>query len=938
MYFANILKKLHCNRVKYTLAVVLMLVLTGFVLSARSLRYPIRRAAVLPVLQAGPDSLLSAGPILDVKQDTLKSASGDSPAGPSAGLLADSLSVFRSDSVSRSDSLELLGKSSLERPAFSGAKDSIVEVFSGGHKMIYYYGDVSVKYQNMELTAEYMEYDLDKGEVYASGIFDSLNGTWIGNPVMKQGNDEYEMEKLRYNFNSNKARITNMITSDAEGQIHGQNIKMMPDRSINLTHGKYTVCDADHPHYYMSLSTAKVITKPTQKTVFGPAGVVVEDVHLPIGLPFGFIPKKPERSTGLLIPTFGEENARGFYARDGGFYFVIGDFFDISLTGSYYTLGSWAVELNSRYRVNYKFNGNFSLNYSNDQTGEVGSTDFFQSRNFGVKWSHTQDSKAHPGSTFSASVNFSSPSNNRFNSTSVNEALQNQISSSISYGRRWDKINLSVNALHNQNSRDSSYTFTLPNLTLSVSTIYPFKQKVRVGKEKFYEKISFGYNTSFQNKVSFKASEFEFPAIMDKFQNGMRHNFSIGLPSFTLLKYLNFSPGISYGQNWFFTYKDFEYNPETDKVEAVQAHKFSTLGVTQTYSGSISMNTRLYGMYDFGRYSRIQAIRHVVSPSISFSASPELGTYANGWRTYSYIDRNGVEREYEYNRFAGQMNAPPGKGKNASAHLTLGNNIEAKVRDFADSTGKGSKKVKLIDQLNLSTGYNFLADSLNMSNISLSMSTSIFGKLSVSASASFDPYAIDGRGRKINTFNILKDPKHPARLLNASASTSYSFSGKGQIKGDDGSGSGSQSAADYYQRVFFHPVTGEFIPGGWLYYTNPNVPWSVNFSYSFNYGRSYSYTNDQLITNNRYTQTVSMSGNIKLTPKMSIQGNTGFDLMALKMTTSQISATYDLHCFNIAVSWVPTGTWKSYSFRIAANSATLSDILKFKKSSSYWDR
>ena len=852
-------------------------------------------------------------------------------------------SIHVADSLFKIDSAALQQRSSLKRPAFSTAKDSVIEVFSNGQRKIYYYGDVTVKYDNMELSADYMEYDLNTGTVYAKGTLDTLTGEWKGQPVMKEGNSSYSMEEVRYNFNTQKARITNMITQQEDGLLHGKNIKMLPDRSINITKGQYTVCDLEHPHYYLHLTAAKVITKPSQKTVFGPAYPVIEDVPLPIGLPFGFIPKRPDRATGLLMPTFGEENSRGFYLRDLGMYFVFGQYLDLSVTGDIYTLGSWALDVNSRYKVNYKCNGNFSLNISNDQTGEKGSTDFFQTRNFGLKWSHSQDSKAHPGTTFSASVNFSSPSNSKYNSRSVSDALQNQASSSISYSKNWNgKFNLSINALHSQNSRDSSYAFTLPNVTFSISRFYPFKQKNRAGKEKFYEKFSLGYSTTLQNKINFKSSEFMKDGFLDKFQNGMTHSFQIGLPNFTLAKYLNFTPSVSYGQNWFFRKTDYEYNPETDRVESHDAGQFSTFGLSHTYSGSLAMSTRIYGTFNFGKAHKIQAIRHVVSPSMSFSFSPEKGTHFNGYRTLTYTDKNGELKNYDYNIYSGQLYSPPGKGKSATMSLSIGNNVEAKVRDLRDTTGAGVKKVKIIDQLNLSTGYNFLADSLNLNNIGITMSTSVFEKIGISANANFDPYAIDERGRKINKFNVQTQGwSKPLRLTNASASLSYSLSGKGELKGNDGSKDaegGQQNAAEYYRRIYYHPITGEYIPGGWLYYTNPNVPWSLNFNYSFSYNKSYQYTNGKLITNNRFTQTLGIQGNIKLTPKMNLNATTGFDLMAMKMTTTQISATYDLHCFNIAVSWIPTGTWQSWSFRIAANAAALSDLLKFKKTTSYWDR
>ena len=913
-----------------------------------------------------------------------------------AAVIPDSvIARHRADSIARRDSLELLGKSSLDRPAFSTAKDSIITEFTGGERKIYYYGGATVTYQDMTLTADYIEYDMKTNTVYARGRKDETTGEWVGQPEMTQGKATYKMEELRYNFDSRKARITNMITQESEGLLQGQKIKMMPDQSVNMEKGMYTVCDLEHPHYYMKLSMAKVITQPSQKTVFGPAFPVIADVPIPIGLPFGFVPQKPTRATGLLMPSFGEEVARGFFVRDAGMYFVLGDYFDLSLTGSYYTLGSYAVDINSRYKVNYKFNVNFSLTYSNDQTGEKGSADFVQSKNFGLKWSHTQDSKAHPGTTFSASVNFSSPSNSKYNSRSVNEALQNQVSSSISYSHNWNgKFSLSVNALHNQNSRDSSYSFTLPNITFSVTRFYPFKQKNRVGKERFYEKISFGYSTSFQNKLSFKMRDMqdfvynpdgsyavdpntgfrvkEFgdslaTKALERLTNGMGHNFQIGLPNFTLLKYLNVTPSVNSGMNWMFNsgrqFLEPEFDAEGNPVmvkgpdgDMVQAQRvvtdpgraFNAFGVTHTYSGSMSMSTRIYGMFNFGKHRKVQAIRHVITPSLSMSFSPEKGTGFNGWRTLDgYYDKRGTyHQETMYNIYSvsGHHNSvsPPGRGKTGSMTFSFGNNIEAKVRDLRDTTGTGSKKVKLIDQLTLNGSYNFLADSLKMSNIGVSMSTSLFGKLSVSGNLNFDPYAINEKGQKINRYNVL-ETGHLLRLTNASASLSYSLNGKGTINGNDGTKSGTggsssgSSDANSYRRIYYHPITGEYIPGGYVYYMNPNAPWSLSFSYSFNYAKSYQYTNNQLIPNKKFTQTVNMSGNLKLTPRMSIQASSGFDIMAMKITTTQISATYDLHCFNIAVSWVPTGQWKSYSFRISANASALADLLRYKKSSSFMD-
>ena len=913
------------------LAALMLLVFSSFTLSSQEDR---RSRRLRRSEQVSKSDIRDLTDSLDINTDSL-------PALKDSALIARD-SIAKADSIFRQDSLAMLKKSSLDAPAFTAARDSIIEDFSDGKKLIYYYGDVSVTYGNMKLTADYMEYDLNTSTLFARGTKDST-GVITGMPVMEQAGKSYEMEEVRYNFETNKARITNMVTQEQDGILHGKKIKMMPDRSINIANGRYTVCDCEEPHYYLHLSRAKVMTKPSQKTVFGPAWPVIADVPLPIALPFGFIPDRPDRATGILFPSFGEEASRGFYLRDAGLYFVIGDYFDIAVTTDIYTLGSWAVDLNSRYKVNYKFNGNLSVTYSNDQTGEKGSSDFFQTKNFGVRWTHTQDSKARPGTSFSASVNFSSPSNSKYNSTSVTEALQNQISSSISYSKNWNgKVNLSINALHNQNSKDSSYSFTLPNVTFSVSRFYPFKRKNRVGKEKFYEKFSLGYNTAFQNRINFKASEFNKPGFWDKFQNGMTHTFQIGLPNFTAFKYINITPSVQYGMNWYFRKIEQEYNPETGVVEKVQGKAFGHFGTSHNYSGSISMSTRIYGLFNFGKHRKLQAIRHVVSPSLSASFSPEKGTYFNGYRTLTYTDRNGQVKTQDYNIYTGAgTGSPPGKGKTASLNFSLGNNFEAKVRDLTDTTGTGTKKIKLIDQLNFSTGYNFLAEQFKMNNISVTMSTSVFGKLGINASAQLDPYAmlVDAQhtsGQRINKFAITEG-QGLARLNSASVSLSYSLSGDGKINGNDGGQQAGGTSTANYTRVFYHPVTGEYIPGGWLYYMNPNAPWSVNLNYSYSFRKGYQFANGKSSANNSHTQTLGVSGNVKLTPRLSMNLTTGFDLMALKMTTTQFSAQYDLHCFNIRVSWVPNGQWESWTFQISANAAALADLLKYKKSSSYWD-
>ena len=883
-----------------------------------------------------PDSLQQAPPALPDSLAALPDSLITLPP-------ADSLMIPPQE---KTDTLFVQPKGMIDRPAFSAARDSVMEDIE--NNIIYYFGDVTATYQDMELKAGYMAYNTKLNVVFAKGIRDTITNEVTGRPVMSTRGKSYEMDEVYYNFQTRKAKIKNMATQQDEGKLVGEKLKMMPDQSINISGGKYTVCDAEHPHYYLKMTAAKVMTEPRQRTMFGPAYAVIEDVPLPIVIPFGFVPERPDRASGILIPTYGEENARGLYLRDFGYSIVFGDYVDLALTGDVYSYGSWAARLTSRYKKRYAFDGSLSVNYSNDITGEKGTDSYSQSKNFGVNWSHSQDAKARPGTTFRASVNFSSPSNNRYNSTSVKDALQNQASSSISWSKTWSGASLSINMLHNQNSRDSSYTFTLPNVTFNINRFYPFKRKNRVGKERFYEQISFSYGATIQNKVSFKASEFGFNKdMLNRMQNGVNHSFSIGLPGFTLLKYLQFSPSVSYGMNWFFREQYRQYNPETDKVETLWTDQFSRFGVTQTYSGGISMNTRIYGTFNFRKRSKLQAIRHMITPSLSFSYSPNLATKMNGYTSYTYTDKDGVERTVEYNKYAGQLYSPPSGGRNASLSFSIANNLEAKVLKTTDPMAPEPdkpkdkyEKIKLIDQLNIGGSYNFLADSIRLSNININASTTVFGKLGISGNLSLDPYAVNEMGQRINKLNVIKTGI-PARLTNASASLSYSINGEGKGKGNDGrkdnQNQNNHGNSDY-ARIYYHPVTGEYIPGGWVYYMNPEIPWSLSFNYNYSYSRSYQYANEQLQVKHSHVQTISLAGSIRLTKAMNININTGFDLTKLKMTTTQISATYDLHCFAISVSWVPNGQWESWSFRIAAKASALSDLLQFKKSASFWDK
>ncbi len=824
----------------------------------------------------------------------------------------------------------------MDSPVFSKGRDSTIYDMSSPDKMVYYYGDVTVKYGNLELKADYMEYNTNSRTVYACGTKDST-GKLIGSPVMKEGEQNYQMENVYYNFKTGKAIITNVITQEGDGYLHGALIKKMPDNSINIKGGKYTTCDHEHPHFYLSMSEARVLQEPKQ-TVFSYSYLVLEDVPLyPLLLPFGFVPDRPGRTAGILFPTFTDEANRGFAVQGLGYYFVIGDYADLAITTDLYTRGSWRIRSDANYIRRYKFNGGFMLDYAENVLGEKGSADYSTNTVFGIRWNHTQNPNARPGTNFSASVNFSSVSYNNYEGMNTAQRLQNTAQSSISYRKTWEgtPFNLSVNLNHSQSMTDSSYTLTIPNLTFTVNRIYPFKIKNRVGKERWYEQFAFNYGATFDNKMQFKASQLGSRDFRDFMTNGLKHDFGITLPSMTLFKHIQLSPSVTYGMNWYFQSVNKAYSDSLKTVVTTKSPALSEFHVTNNYSFGLSMSTRLYGVFQFGRNSYVKAFRHMITPTLSASYHPDLGTYGNGYRSYYYIDDNGQSRQLDYNIFEGQPYGYPSKGRVGALSFSLGNNLEMKVRDDKDTTGTGDKKIKLIDNLSASASYNFFADSMNLSNISISANTTIFEKMSINANMSLDPYAVNHYGQR---YNQLTAP----RLVSAGVSFGYQFSG-GETKssgGAEGEGGSSNSSANHPVAVDrFHPETGEFVMTEWLYYTNFNAPWSFGFNYSYNYNRSYSYDRltDTRTANHNHMQTLGFSGQVQLTSAMNLRVSSGLDLKAMQLTTTTFDLRYDLHCFEFIFSWTPSGQWQQWTFRINAKSSALADLLKYDKRTSFWD-
>lgn len=858
--------------------------------------------------------------------------------------LLDSLNKVAADSV------RLAHKGALTQVVEYSSTDSLVYDFGETDTLVLMYKGVKVKSDDLQLESDFLEMNRRLRTLFATGVVDSAN-VIVGKPTFKQGGGEYKMDTLTYNYDSKKARILNVITQDGEGYLHGGITKRMADNSTFIKDGKYTTCDHEHPHFYLQMSRGKVVEGEQKKIVFGPSYMVLEDVPLyPLMLPFGFFPQLSKRSSGIKFPTYGEEVARGFFLDNLGFYLAIGDYMDLDVLGSVYSLGSWSLRTSSRYVKRYKYDGGFNLEYNYNVTGERGSTDYAVSKAFAVRWNHRMSPKARPGTTFSASVNFSSVNADRYNNQrDPFQSITNTTNSSISYAKTWDgtPFNFSTNFTHSQNMRDSTYSVTLPNFTFTVNRLFPFKSSERVGKRRLYEDISFMYSVTFDNKVNFKSSEFGGPDFLQKFNNGMQHQIGINLPSLSLFKYVNFSPTIRYGTNWFFKSKRKQWDAEQNKVVEKSTDAFSELGITNDYSFGASLDTRLYGTVQFKEGSAIKGIRHLLKPSIGFSYTPNMRTYANGWRQYQ--SGSSIYNLSEYNIFEGQVYGVPGSAESGAISFTLGNTLEMKVRDRKDTTAKGGyKKVSILDNLNISTSYNLLADSLNLSNINVSGSTNILGKVGLSFNASFDPYTVNEKGQRINRFYWAEHGGlNFGELRSFNASFGYSFSG-GNNSGNNKS-SGTQNNSDNN----LSGVGGSGMQGRGnmlpqqdhtspelidpFVYQDFNVPWSLTFNYSYSYNKAWSYVNNVLKANANHVQTLNFSGSLSPTKNWNLRFSSGYDFRLMKLTTTQVTITRDLHCFNFSFSWVPIGYLQSWSFRIAVTSSMLSDILKYDKQSSPWD-
>mgnify|MGYP003407666624 FL=1 len=807
------------------------------------------------------------------------------------------------------------------------AVDSVV--FDARNKMIYSYRDGDVTYQGMNLKADYMRVDMQTKDIFAHGFSDT---TETGEPTQTKpefsdGGAPYAMDTITYNLDSRKALIKGIATQQGDGWLIGNRVKMQPDESIHIRDGLYTTCDCtDHPHFYINMTQAKVI--PGKKIIAGYSYLVMEDVPIYFpGIPEAFFPVQTGPKSGILMPTYGED-AKGFFIRDLGYYFTLGEHMDLAIRGGIYTLGSWEVSAVSQYVKRYKFRGNFNLSYSSIRTGEKGQPDYVNQNNYRIQWSHSQDAKANPGSTFSASVNLTSSGYSRYSATTVNDILATQTNSSISYSKNWEgtPFSLSLNLAASQNSRDKTISVTLPTITFNVASFNPFKRKEAVGKTRWYEKIKMSYSMKMTNTVSAKEDTIFTKETLNKMKNGIQHTIPVST-SLTLFNYINVSPSFNYTERWYFKKVSQQWNNETKTVDTLDPeYGFWRI---YNYNASVSANTTIYGTYTAKKKERkLQAVRHTLTPNIGFAYSPDFSRQRYGF--YETVQTDTTGRFKVYSPFTDNAYGVPGSGQQFNLTFGLSQSLEAKVR-----TKDTVKKIKIIDQISISGSYNFLADSMRLSNLPIQLRTTIYQNIGLNLSLTLDPYEVSPQGVRYN--KLMWARGLPGRIQSISWSFGYSFKSredKSQVAGNDIT----SYPAEYFN-AWSDPY-GQLNPAmrrQWMagQYYDFSIPWNLGFNYSISYNAQY-VNNGTTGYRKKINQTLSVNGSVRLTPKTMITATTGYDFASRKMSMTSISITRDLHCWQMSFMWIPFGNHKSWSFNIGVKAASLAD-LKYDKSYTQYD-
>jgi lipopolysaccharide assembly outer membrane protein LptD (OstA) len=805
------------------------------------------------------------------------------------------------------------------------AKDSIV--INLQERKVYLYGEGNVKYENIELSANYIEFDMTESQVFARGSMNDTTKLMEGLPVFTDGGQSFSEHTIKYNFKTKKGYIEALKTEQEGGFLHSEQTKKDEYGHIHMKDGKYTTCDLDHPHFYLALTKAKSI--PGDKIISGPAYMVIADIPLPIGLPFGFFPNTKTNKSGILIPSYGEENVRGFYLNNGGYYWAINDYMDFRLTGDIYTNGTWGIRAGTQYKLRYRFTGNFNARYFKNISGDKGLPNYSKGTDYSVMWSHNQDPKASPSQQFRASVNLSTRRFDQNHSQILTNALTNTKQSSISYQKKWPgtPFNLSASANHSQNSNTGTVDLNLPKVSFNMSTIYPFKSKKGVSR-KWYESIQLNYTSSLDNQIKTVDTLLFTSHLWDDMRSGFRHEIPLSYNyKFNKFKVLTITPNLRYTGVAYTSY----IKKYREQVIATDTSYYRTatdtinrLSYAHAYYPSLSLQLapKVYGTYTFRANSKISAIRHVISPTIGMSLIPDMRGKIPDYYD-DVVDESGKVLE-TYSRFKNGIYGPPAAyGRTRTMSFALRNTVEGKIREVTD-TSETLKKIKLLESLNFTSNLNF-DDSIKFQPVAMNGSTKFFGnKVNLTFRGTFDPYGTDSVHRRINTSNLKLNGKL-ARMTNASVSIGTSFSSNAKKKttteespqSDFEAGTSRTprddivSEYDTYDEDYFY---GEYV--------DFNVPWSLRADYSFSYSKPAEKVN--------IIQTLRFSGDFSLTPKWKIGYNTGYDLKLKKFTTSNVSIYRDLHCWEMRLTAVPFGIYKSFNFQINVKSAVLQD-LKYNK-------
>lgn len=896
----------------------------------------------------------------------VKGLQADGAATDTTGMDSLQLAVYHHnkaiDDSLRLDSINRKKKNGIDAPVSYQADDSLV--YMASTNTAHLYGSAEVKYENMDLKSDKIKLSLDSSLVHATGSRDTTEKDGIkGKPVFVMGQDTYDTDTMSFNFKTKKGFIKHVYTKQEDGFLTSEQSKRNDNGEIYLAHGRYTTCDAPHPDFYIALSRAKV--RSGKDVVFGPAYLVVADVPLPFAIPYGFFPFTKSYSSGFIMPTYGDENSRGFYLRDGGYYFAMSDKWDLKLLGEIYTKGSWGFSAASNYRKRYKYSGSFLFSYQDTKTGDKGMPDFSEQKSFKLQWSHRQDPKANPFSSLAASVNFASSKYERNNLTSMynpQSLTQSTRTSSVSWSTTFSSIGLSLSSSANlsQNMRDSSIAMTLPDLNINISRFYPFRRKHQVGDEKWYEKISMSYTGQLSNSINTKEDKLMHSNLIKDWKNGMQHNIPIS-GNFTLFNYINISPS--------FNFTDRMYSSKVTRSwdQATQEEvRDTTYGFHNVYNWNLSLsaNTKLYlfaipNRKIFG--DKIQAIRNVITPQISFSYAPDFGASRYGYyQTYQKTDADGNVSLVEYSPYSDQLYSVPGKGKTGSISMDLSNNLEMKIKSDEDSTGY--KKISLIDELGASMSYNMAASYHKWSDLSMRLRLKWWKNYTFNMNAVFATYAWDldengkpyvgnhtewGRGRfgrfqgMSQNISYTLTPEKIAKLFGGGSDEDKDIKNKdNNDDSDEGIDTDINSNVDA-EMIKAQNGAKKKSGGGKAStdddgYMRFSMPWSITFGYGitmrentsgkFNYkSMRYPYS---------FSQTLNMSGNLRISDGWNISFSSGYDFDNHKMSMTTASLQRDLHCFNMSCS-VVLAPYTSYNFTFRCNASTLTDALKYDKRSGY---